>query len=238
MICSKIEIPSDSRWNRRYLLTVDEFAGFPKDIAQIVAEYITTHKYLDWINQTLICREYLCENPNAYYAGLVTVDDEPTHYAQNPAMRDEILANWDKCIKSRRIIENPAVFPEAMASGASYNLINLALNTHPDAIKLLVEKHLHKDECACNPKLISHINLSTINRKNVYMLANPGAISIIQFDKVRNYGYLSCNPHPAVIEHLRCNQDKIEWTWFSTNPGIFERRPDPKLLAELSESPM
>jgi hypothetical protein len=239
MELSRVEISSDSRWNCRYILTIDKFAGFPKDIARIVSEYVTQLQYLDWIDQSKINTKFLCENPNAYYAGLVTADDNSIHYAQNPAMRAEILANWNECIKSERIIENPAVFPDVIASGIKFNENWLPFNTHPDAVKLIVEKCLDRLNCQANPQLIEYIRDSTIKLQHGIIAANPAAIDIIQSRLISdgdiNWTYLSMNPHPWVIEHLRDHQDEIVWSWFSTNPGIFEYRVDPKLVAELSE---
>jgi len=36
-----------------------------------------------------------------------------------------------------------------------------------------------------------------------------------------NYKYLSSNPHPAAIELLKANPDKIDWDGFSLNSSIF-----------------
>lgn len=231
MHISKVEIPSTSRWNRTYLLTVNEFAGFPRDIARIVSEYVITHQYLDWIDKSKIVHSDLCENPNAYYSGLVTANDNPIDYAQNPAMRAEILANWEICIRSERIIENPAVFPEVIKSGIRIFSNLLPYNKHPDAVRLTLEKYLDEQECSVNPMLIKYIS----KPNNSMICANPAAIDIIQSLSQINYNWLSCNPHPWAIEHLRLNQDKIVWGWFSTNPSIFEERTDPKLLDVLSK---
>lgn len=75
----------------------DRVFGFPKCIAQIVAEYCMIPKLLSWINGYLLNKQYLCGNPRAIESGRIGPKyAEPEYLASNPAAADYIKNNWNK----------------------------------------------------------------------------------------------------------------------------------------------
>ena len=120
----------------------DRVFGFPKCIAQIVAEYCMIPKLLSWINGYLLNKQYLCGNPRAIESGRIDPKyAEPEYLASNPAAADYIKNNWNKFSSKNGIWANPELFDwiREFHPNNEVDLDALGLNPNPNAIKYMLE---------------------------------------------------------------------------------------------------
>lgn len=234
-------------WTRRRVIF--EFSGFPRCIAQIVAEFCAIPQLLSWIDKSQINWYSLCKNPGAIESGMIDVRyANPNFLVVNPAASEYIKAHPEAFMKFG-IWENPALFDWVVEQPRfiyerNYGIIGQ--NTNPNAIKYLIDlyggkEHVLHTISKANPAIVLFWSQEEIiamindNNHTQSFYANPATIEFVK-DKLDNAAdfYLSSNSHPIAIEYLRTHQDKIDWVSFSANPGIFEYRPDARLVELLS----
>lgn len=233
-------------------LRVHAFSGFPKEIARIIAGYSAEYTLLDWIPADKL-------DPDTFYMNQHLFDDNPMisqstiaamtedrrarigmdrhlRMVENPMSANLIKANPDIyiCIA---MWKNPAILDWLLERGTRIDWDYLAQNPCEKAVKMVLS-HSNRGyyyALSQNPAAIGWLRANTKLISKYAICANPAAIDIIQGLGEINYHWLCSNPHPWAIEHLRLNQEKIVWYAFSSNPGIFEARTDPALVARLVE---
>ncbi len=226
----------DNPWIKYYI--VSEFAGFPKDIANIISDYLSELKLLDWIDLGALDQNCLEFNPNALLAGLIPdLENTSPYIAANPLAFDYIKANIDEYISSEYKWRNPPMVEWLFSVGiypkkSSY--FQLGFCESKLAIQWIldnVQKQKAIDYLTCNPMAIDILrqNLDMIDDK---IWGNCAAIDILQSkitagDEI-NWIWLSYNRSPWAIDLLQRNQDEIYWKYFAENPSIFEVTDHPE----------
>lgn len=219
---------------------------FPQEIVSLIGEYLATPRLLDWIDPTKLLASGFKQNPLAWESELPLGDStykiaSSSHPTAIAVIR--VVGSFGESISP--ILSNPAHiqiafqhFQDAVDRPYIHDHVKLLFskNPHPIAIGYLSKHNQYIDICGfnMNPGAIQWLreNPSMINLSNI--CANPEAIDIIQNLDRPSWMFLSANPHPWAINQLRLHPEKIDWYFFSTNPGIFCRRPDPGITAELT----
>ncbi len=226
-----------SAWNRQRVIVIDEFIGFPKEIARIIAEYCMELRLLPWIDKDKLDRECLYSNPKALEAGWLDLCGGDSYWiAGNPAAGEVIKADIDRYIWEPPIWENPSVFEFLIESGYPINNEWFSLNPHPKAVQIMLANFadMNMDHFNENPSAVQWLRENPRFIDNECICANPAAIDIIQRLPEINYDKLSSNSHPWAMEQLHLHQDRICWIEISSNPGIFEHRIDDALVSALT----
>lgn len=229
-----------SEWNRRRVVVIDEFIGFPKDIATIVAGYCAELQLLPWIDKEKLDRCWLYSNPKAVEVGWLDLHGgDPFWIAANSAAGDVIKANIAKYSDESNIWENPTVFDLLIERGCEIDPTWFCSNPHPKAVAMVISGKVEMNvyDFNKNPGAINWLRTNSNMINNEAICANPEAIDIIQSLKKIDYNQLSANHHPWAIEQLsRVNADQINWATISANPGIFEYHTDPAWIATLTRA--
>jgi hypothetical protein len=228
-------------WKCRRIIMVEEFSGFPKCIACIIAEYCSIPTLLPWINKNLLDMDIIGENPRSVEAGLIDVRMKNAYTVSNPETAEYIKQNisrYEPIEYNSFLWGNPALFDwlrehypdECIDLGA------LMDNTCPSVITFILDRHLSVTDILSenNPIAFEYFQKIRSSNEIAAMYGNPAAIDYLG-DFTGHGCELSENPHPRAIEYLRTHQDEIYWPGLSKNPGIFEYRPNPELLELLSE---
>lgn len=228
-----IESTVISPWCRRKIIEVNEFLGFPKCIASIIAEYAMVPKLLDWINPNLLDYMILYENPKAVESGMIDLRGSYGSFVvTNPAASDYVKANWARFKFDSYIWANPALFDFVIEMGEAPCYEALGCNPNPKAIKRLIDDGMCGWIDENNPSALEYLRQSGRDISRLY--GNSAAIDYLG-DFTGHGSELSDNSHQRAIEYLRTHQDEIHWSRLSRNPGIFEYSINPELLELLSE---
>jgi hypothetical protein len=237
------------RWTH-YIVT-RKFAGFPKDIAGIIAGYVEIKmRLLDWIPREKLDPDTIYANPAAYRAGFLDLSSVPSdsnqirtlEFAKNPEAIGMIESSGDKFVYNVTW-SNPAVTEWAITrlGVAAISWFHFTANSSPAAVKLMLINLNHIktlkyiNRLSRNPGMIAWVRANPELIDSTFICANSAAIDIIQGLSKISYMLLAANPHPWAIEQMRLHQEKINWVMFSRNPGIFEEYVDPELVAAISE---
>lgn len=236
-----IESTQISPWTCRRIIVVEEFSGFPKCIACIIAEYCSIPTLLPWINKNLLDKDSIGENPKSVEAGLIDVRMKTAYTVSNPETAEYIKQNickYEPLQDNPFLWGNPALFDwlREHYPDEYIDLGALADNTCPSVITYILEKHINVTDILSedNPIAFEYFQKIKSPSEISKMYGNPAAIDYLG-DFTGRGRELSKNSHPRAIEYLRTHQNEIDWYMFSVNPGIFEYRVDPKLLELLSE---
>lgn len=223
-------------WRRRRTVIIEEFSGFPKCIAGVIAEYCMIPKLLSWIDPNHIDYIPLQENPKAIESSMIDVQGRHDSFiAFNPEAAEYIKEHMDDFMSNDWIWANSALFDWLLESN-SMDCIpfeELRYNPNPKAVKYVVD-HAPEWLDYNNPGAFEYFRQKMSPEEISELYGNTAATDYLG-DFAGHGDELSRNSHPRAIEYLRTHQDEIDWFRFSMNPGIFEYRIDPELVAALSE---
>lgn len=230
-----IESTRVSPWVRRRVIY--EFSGFPRCIATIIAEYLVTLKLLEWIDKAKIDMKIVGGTPGSIEAGLTRVGYLSRWSVCNPEMAEYVKENIQWIENYDFMWGNPALFDWLMERcPRDVDMYEFDTNTNPNALKYLLDNGISviSTMTRSNPAAFEYY-LKTMTADEVSKLYENTAATDYLGDLTGHGRELSTNSHPRAIEYLRTHQHEIDWSRFSTNPGIFEYRADPELINSLSE---
>ncbi len=200
-------------------------------------------KFVDWVDQSKLNWDLLCENPNAtdvlnanpdkigqeLFESLKKKPTKPSNkinywtLSANPYAIELIKQNLDK-ISWYILSANPAAIEILRENPDKINWTQLSAN--PAGIELLKENpdKINWYKLAANPNAVEFLkeNPDKIESFDLWyeLSGNPNAIEFLKEnpDKI-NWNGLSSNYN--AMELLKENQDKIDWDSLSLNPSIF-----------------
>lgn len=215
-----------SKWMRTRV--IEEFIGFPINLALIVAECCMELRLLPWIERDRLDIQWLHSNPRALEAGWIDPRVENFWVSANPAARDTIIRDLETFVQHSPIWENAAVLEPLLESKYEIDPEYFSSNPHPKAVEMVIAGQVEMDisQFSGNPGAIEWLRANPGMIDNAAICRNPEAIDLIQELELLNgtldVHCLSSNPHSWAIEKLRMNMKEIDWNLFSANPGIFE----------------
>lgn len=97
---------SSTPWVRYRVIA--EFAGFPRDIAGIIIDYLKVMELRDWIPENFVAMQsQFAANPNALLSGMIDLTDKSVFLAANYVASEHINKNLDKYSKYLKWANKP-----------------------------------------------------------------------------------------------------------------------------------
>lgn len=233
--------------------------SFSRDVAGIIAEYLSEYKLLDCIDKSMVCNDWLSENHNGLdfllenkvNINVVTLGNNPSpravnmfiktmlptvqklcfsHLLSNPTASEFIINEIKKYMEHYKLPSLNATINQLIHRfPVTFNMNELCKNTNNELFNLL-EPYIYgagnlmsvaMNPCDAAVKYIFN-NLDRIRPDYLSANCNPKVVEYIIKNNLVNFHYLNYNSHPAAIELLKANTDKINWRLLSRNPAAIE----------------